>query len=277
MSPILIRKSTGEEESFDPAKLLGSLEKAGASRSEAEKVLLHIQGELVSGMTTHEIYKHAFVMLRHSSHPTALRYSMKRAISDLGPAGFPFEKFVSEIFKEEGYDVLTDQIIQGHCVPHEVDVIAWKDKQLIVIEAKFHNEPGIKSDLKVALYVKARFDDLKDAEYEYGGKKRKITSFELFTNTKFTDQALRYAECQGLKLVGWNYPLKGNLEDLVNEAGLHPLTSLTTISQTEKKSMLDAGLVLCKHVKDHQYDLTNYGVDKAKIPQILEEVEALCG
>ncbi|HEY4500258.1 MAG TPA: ATP cone domain-containing protein [Candidatus Paceibacterota bacterium] len=277
MSQILIIKSTGEKEAFEPAKLLSSLTKAGANRSEAERALLHIQRELVNGMTTNEIYRHAFDVLRHSAHPVALRYSMKRAISDLGPAGFPFEKFVAEIFRAEGYEALTDQIVQGHCVEHEVDVVAWKGDELVLVEAKFHNEPGLKSDLKVALYVRARFDDLRDGVYEYGGKSRKVTSFQLFTNTKFTDHAIRYAECQGLSLVGWNYPRKGNLEDLVNEAGLHPLTSLTTLSQMEKKSLLDAGLVLCKHVREYQFDLPNYGIDRAKIKQILEEVDTLCG
>ncbi|MEK7596764.1 MAG: restriction endonuclease [Patescibacteria group bacterium] len=277
MLPTLVIKSTGEKEIFTPGKLVSSLTRAGASHGETERVLLHIQKELVAGMTTNEIYHHAFDILRHSAHPVALRYSMKRAISDLGPAGFPFEKFVAEIFRAEGYEALTDQVVQGHCVEHEVDVVAWKGNELVMIEAKFHNEPGLKSDLKVALYVKARFDDLRDGVHEYGGKSRKITSFQLFTNTKFTDHAVRYAECQGLSLVGWNYPRQGNLEDLVNEAGLHPLTSLTTLSQSEKKALLDAGLVLCKHVRERQFDLPSYGIDKAKVRQILDEVDTLCG
>ncbi len=277
MSQILIVKSTGEKEPFESAKLLSSLEKAGASGDQAEKVLIHVEKELASGTTTSEIYRHAFEVLRHIAGPTAARYSMRRAISDLGPAGFPFEKLVAEIFRAEGYDVLTDQIVKGRCVEHEVDVVAWKGNELVMVEAKFHNEPGLKSDLKVALYVKARFDDLRDGNYEYGGREKKITSFQLFTNTKFTDHAIRYAECRGLPLVGWNYPRKGNLEDLVSEAGLHPLTSLTTLSQSEKKSLLDAGLVLCKHVRERQFDLPNYGVDRAKIKRILEEVDALCG
>lgn len=276
MLPILIVKSTGVEEAFDPDKLVNSLRKAGASKDQAETVLLHIQKEMISGMTTSEIYRHAFSLLRKIAQPVAARYSMKRAIADLGPAGFPFEKFVAEIFKAEGYEALTDQIVQGHCVDHEVDVVAWKGDELVMVEVKFHNEQGLKSDIKVALYVKARFDDLRDGIYEYGGKKRKITSFELFTNTKFTDHAIRYAECQNLTLIGWNYPRLGNLEDLVNEAGLRPLTSLTSLSLKEKKSLLDAGLILCKHVIDHQYDLPNYGIDKSKIKQVLNEAETLC-
>lgn len=277
MSSILIVKSTGEKEAFDGRKLVSSLRKAGASKDQAEDVLIRIQNDMTSDMTTSDIYRHAFEILRKIAQPIAARYSMKRAITDLGPNGFPFEKFIAEIFKSEGYEAVTDQVVIGHCVNHEVDVVAWKGDELIMIEAKFHNEQGIKSDLKVALYVKARWDDLKDEFFNYGGKKRKITSFQLFTNTKFTESAIEYAQCQGLALVGWNYPRKGNLEDLVQESGLHPLTSLTTLSQSEKRAFLDAGMVLCKQVSVQGENLVNYGVPKNKIDDVLREIDHLCG
>lgn len=276
MSPILIVKSTGEQEAFNPAKLASSLLKAGAGESQANQILTHMQNELVDGMTTNEIYRHAFELLRADAKPVAARYSMKRAISELGPNGFPFEKFIAEIFKAHGYQAVTDQIVEGDCVEHEIDVVAWKGDELVMVEAKFHNEYGLKSDLKVALYVKARYDDLKDKTFEYGGKRRKITQFQLFTNTKFTDHAVRYAECKGLSLVGWNHPRKGNLEDLVQETGLHPLTSLTTLSQTEKRTLLDAGLVLCKDVASRRETLGDFGIDKPKQKAVLEEIEHLC-
>lgn len=259
-----------------PAKLILSLRKAGASDSEANRIADHIQKELVNGIPTSEIYKHAFEILRQDAKPVAARYSMKRAIADLGPSGFPFEKLIAEIFKAKGYEAVTGQIIEGNCVEHEVDVVAWKGDKLSIIEAKFHNEPGLKSDLKVALYIRARFDDLKNSVHEYGGKKRKVTSFQLFTNTKFTDHAIRYAECQGLSLVGWNYPAEGNLEDLINEAKLHPLTSLLTLTQTEKKSLLDAGMILCKHLLEHKDKLADYGIEKGKIDTVIEEVINVC-
>lgn len=278
MSQIFILKSTGEKEEFRPAKLVASLRKAGAGDSQANSILSHIQGELQDGMTTNDIYRHAFDLLRHSSaKPVIARYSMKRAIAELGPNGFPFEKFIAEIFKAEGYEAVTDQIVQGHCVEHEVDVVAWKGNDLAMVEAKFHNEQGIKSDLKVALYVKARYDDLKDQEFDYGGKLRKLTSFQLFTNTKFTDHAIRYAECNGLSLVGWNYPPKGNLEDLIAESNLHPLTSLMTLSAAEKRMLLDHGLVLCKQVAAQGNSLVNYGIPRDKILRVLEEITNLCG
>ena len=167
-----------------------------------KKISDHIESELVDGMTTADIYRHAFDLLATGFRSAAHKYSLRRAITDLGPAGYPFEKFVADLFRARGFEAVTDQIVRGKCVEHEVDVVAWKDKELVMVEAKFHNEPGIKSDLKVALYVKARTDDLSLSEFDFGGKTRKLTQGILVTNTKFTQKAIEYAACEGLRLVG---------------------------------------------------------------------------
>lgn len=278
MSQIFVIKSTGEEEVFDSRKLLFSLRKAGATSSQAEEITKHIEGEIFNGMTTNDIYRHAFDLLRSSpvKSAVAVKYSMKRAISELGPSGFPFEKFIAEIFKAKGYEAVTGQIVQGHCVEHEMDVVAWKGNELVMCEAKFHNEAGLKSDIKVALYIKSRFDDILGRVYEYGGKKRKLTKTFLITNTKFTDHAIRYAECQGLNLIGWNYPSAGNLEDLIEESGLHPLTALSSISEVEKKKLLLRGLVLCKQLNLSVEELVSYGIDKSHITDLKFEIKNIC-
>lgn len=281
MSPILVVKSTGEQEIFDPAKLIFSLRRAGADSGQAHSIATHIEQELFDGMTTNDIYRHAFDLLRHSPHKAAataaaVKYSMKRAVSELGPAGFPFEKFVAEIFKAKGYEAVTDQTVQGHCVDHEMDVVAWKGNDLVMVEAKFHNEQGLKSDIKVALYIKSRFDDLKGRSFEYGGKKRKLTKCFLITNTKFTDHAIAYAECQGLNLIGWNYPKKGNLEDLIEESKLHPLTALPSLSDVEKKKLLEQEFVLCKDLNLPASELIAHGIDKDRVAAVLMDIKNVC-
>src|SRR5260221_155103 len=120
-------------------------------------------------------------------------------------------KFIARIFTMWGYEALTDQTVLGTCVDHEVDVVAWKGNELSMVEAKYHNEFGMKSDLKVALYVKARFDDLSQTIFDFGGTKRKLTGKWLATNTKFTEKAIAYGECSHLRLLGWNYPATNNL------------------------------------------------------------------
>jgi hypothetical protein len=274
----IIVKATGEREPFHPNKLFNSLVNSGASEQSARTVMNEMEREIKDGMTTAEIYSHAFSLLREQSAHVIARYSLKRAVMALGPSGFPFEKYVAEIMRAHGYEAVTDQIVQGACVEHEIDVVAWKGDQLIMIEAKFHHEVGLKSDVKVALYIKSRFDDLRHGgPYTFGGKQFKFGEGWLVTNTKFSEQAKRYAECQQLKLIGWSYPMRGNLEDLISEAKLHPLTCLSTLSMTEKQNLLSKGMVLCKQVVENKNNLASFGVKESEIGAIMNEAAMVCG
>lgn len=272
---IFIIKTDGTREEFHSEKLLDSLTRAGASNEVRDKIANHIAREIEDGMSTSAIYRHAFELLHKFERPVAARYSLKRAIADLGPSGFPFEKFVAEIFKAKGYETLTDQIVQGECVDHEMDVVAWNENKLIMAEAKFHNELGMKSDLKVALYVKARFDDLRNKEFAYGVKRR-LDEGILITNTNFTVKAIQYCECAGVKLIGWNYPQVGNLHDMIEDASLHPITCLTTLSNTEKKNLMVKGVVLCKSVRDNDEALLASGLSPEVIERAKQESAFLC-
>lgn len=272
---LTIVKANGHHETFDPEKLRFSLLNSGASQADTEEVLEHLIPELHSGMTTGDIYRHAFAILKNISRPVARSYSLRRAVMDLGPSGFPFEDFVAEILKVKGYECVTRQTVLGGCVPHEVDVVAWNPKKLVMIEAKFHNELGTKSDLKVVLYIKARFDDLKENVYAYGGKDRKVTDSWLITNTKFSSTAIHYAECKGMTLIGWNYPEKGNLQDMIEEEGLHPVTCLTSLSEAEKRTLLTSGVVLCSMIKENPGILTKLLGEGVDAEAILNEINEL--
>ena len=156
-----------------------------------------------------------------------------------------------------------------------MDVVAWNDEKLIMVEAKFHNELGVKSDLKVALYVKARFEDLSKMTFNYG-KERKLDEGWLVTNTKFTSTAIEYGSCQGgMKMIGWNYPPVGNLHDMIIEAKLHPLTCLTSMTGREKNLLLERGVVLCRTILDNPDLLYAIGLNDSKSKKVIEEIENL--
>ncbi len=272
-STILITKADGEQEPFNAEKLVSSLEHSGASKPIRDRIVSHVLQELRPGMTTEEIYRHAFEMLRREEEqPVAARYSVKRALFALGPSGFPFEQFLAEVLRGYGYRARTGIALTGRCAPHEVDIIAEKGGVRVGIEAKFHNEPGGKTDIKDALYVKARYEDLRaspDAD-------ARIDEGWLVTNTTFTRNAIRYAQCSNLTLIAWDYPRENNLMRMIEEARVHPLTCLTTLTDSEKRRLLDHKIVLCKNIFSSHL-LSEYGVRPARIPQILEEAQRLCG
>lgn len=272
MTHILITKADGERQKFDPVKLENSLKNAGASSTARARVLAQIMHELKPLMTTDEIYRRAFEILKsQESAPVAARYSTKRAVSALGPSGFPFEQFLAEVLRAHGWKVQTDSTLVGRCAPHEVDVLAEKDGRRVGIECKFHNEPGGKTDIKDALYVHARYEDLKQSPTASS----RVDEGWLVTNTQFTSNAIRYARCSNLTIIAWDYPRTRGLMQMIEEKRVHPLTCLTTLSEGEKRRLLDNKIVLCKSVQT-EHILKEYGVAPARIPQVLSEAKQLC-
>lgn len=274
-TPIYIIKANGEREEFNPQKFSESLARSKASPEILTQIAKQIEAELKDGMTTKEIYTRAFELLKKHEKPAAVRYSLRKAILDLGPTGFPFEQFVAEIFRAKGFETTTEFTAQGDCAEHEIDVVAWNEKKLIFVEAKFHNELGMKSDLKVALYVKARWDDLLSKEFDQFGKNRKLDEGWLITNTKFSESAVKYAECRQMKLVGWNYPIKGNLQDLIEEGHLHPITCLESITPSDEKLLMASGIILCKQALENPDVVAQCGITKHKAAEMMAEIKLI--
>ncbi|MEK7505276.1 MAG: ATP cone domain-containing protein [Patescibacteria group bacterium] len=270
MTSVLVKKSGGDLEPFEPSKLIESLQRAGAKEEIIRGIVSEVSNSLKEGMSTHEIYKTAFELLRKTARPLAARYSLKRAVLELGPTGFPFEDFLAEIFRAKGFSVWTRQTLEGKCVSHEVDLVAERAGRKIIGEAKFHNELGLKSDLKVALYVSARVEDIRNKNPE-----NKIEGL-LITNTKFTKAATEYANCAGLTLIGWSSPRYGNLHDLIEETGAHPITSLTSLSRSEKFELIARGVMLCRDLGMRREELVRLNISEKKIKEAIAEGEELC-
>ncbi|MFZ9028486.1 MAG: ATP cone domain-containing protein, partial [Crocinitomicaceae bacterium] len=155
-----VEKASGDLVPFDIEKLRTSLYRTGANDAIIDGILGQIESELFEGMTTKEIYKRAFGLLKKRSRPSAAKYKLKRAIHELGPSGYPFEDFVAEILKFQGYKTKVGEIIRGHCVQHEVDIIAENEDELLIVECKFHIHQNRHTDVKVPLYIHSRYNDI---------------------------------------------------------------------------------------------------------------------
>ncbi len=270
-----ITKADGTTEQFRPEKLLRSLIRSGASRKEAERVTAHVVSEIEEGMQTSDIYRHAFSDLKKDvTTPTAARYSVRRALFGLGPTGFPFEEFLARLFQKEGYKTKVGSIISGKCATHEIDLAAYKDDHSFVAEAKFHAKPSIKSDLHVALYSYARMLDLSEQRIcsaDICG----IKNLYLITNTKFTSAAVRYANCTGVTLLGWDYPKKGNLYDLIQKHKLYPITVLQTLSASEKRRFLDEKVITCEEFIAKASKYRNIIPSENKLERAIQEAKKI--
>lgn len=263
---ITVIKASGEKEPFSEEKINASIKRAGIPESLHEQVLAHVKSKLYENIPTSEIYSHITEFLKTSTHPfSGANYSLKHALMDLGPTGYPFEDFVSELLEQEGYKTQVRQILSGKCVTHEVDVIAEKNGIKCMFEAKFHNTPGSRSDVQVSLYTKARFDDVKE--------KYDLKEAWVVTNTKVTSDALSYALCVEMKILSWNYPENESLRDLIEKSRLHPITVLSSLSSSQRQKLLDQDIVLCKDIYENPKSLQILDLPKDKQEEVMSEVK----
>lgn len=271
----IILKADGTHEIFDPVRLVSSLRRSGAGEHIAEHIAEKITGTVVSGMTSREVYSRAFALLRKESRPVAARYALRRALLEFGPSGHPFEDFISHLYQVEGWQVETRKMIRGHCVEHEVDFYASHPGQntYLAAELKYHNDPNYKTDLKVALYVKSRFDDIFSCHPET--RACPIDRGILVTNTKFTSEAVAYAECAGVELLGWSYPMHDSLLIRMSRAKVYPITTLTGLSRGEKRLLIDAGVVAVDEVVRDRRALDVLRLSPGRVGDLLAEADGL--
>lgn len=276
MATFNVMKASGESEPFDENKLRHSLRKAGANQQITNKIIHSIQRILFEGITTEKIYKEAFKQLSQYSNSSAGRYKLKEALLELGPSGYPFEKFIGELLNRLGYQTDTGVIVDGNCVSHEIDVIAEKDDEHFMIECKFHNRKGHKCNVKIPLYIQSRFKDVERNWRSQPGHEDKQHQGWVVTNTRFTTDALRYGKCAGLKLLSWDYPENNGLKDLISHVHLHPITSLSTLSNQKKKLLLEQNVVFCKQICEDKQVLKSIGLDNHTMNKVFEEAMDIC-
>ena len=271
-----IIKRSGEIEDFDLNKLKTSLRRSAVDEQLIIQITNEVEKNLREGMTTKQVYKMAYKMLKSKSRVSASKYKLKKALLQLGPSGFPFEKLVGKLLSSEGYFTEVGVMVQGHCVRHEVDVIAQKDSDHYMIECKYHSNQGRFCDVKVPLYIQSRFIDVSTEWKKNPDHNLKKYKGWVYTNTRFTSDAIQYGTCIDLGLTSWDYPEGNGLRERIDKSGMHPITALTTLTKFEKTQLMDNGVVICKELLENPILLEQIGIGDGRLKNILEDLEELC-
>lgn len=269
-------KHSGDIVEFSPIKLKKSLSKSGASSLVVDTILETIQKELYQGISTKQIYKMAFSLLKKASNSHAARYNLKESIRLLGPAGFFFEKYIARLFESEEYKTKINLHLKGKCVSHEVDILIKKENQIAMVECKFHMGKDINTDVKIPMYILSRFNDLNKKRHTIFSGNELISKCWIVTNTRFTSDAIDFSKCSGLNLLSWNYPEANNLKTKNDTNFLYPVTCLTTLSLTEKDKLLILDVILAKDIINNCECLEKIGLSSNRIKNVLKEVTELC-
>lgn len=271
-----IIKSSGEKVKFSLDKLRSSLKYSGADDKLVRQIVDSVRDELYQGISTKEIYNRAYALLKKRKSVFASKYKLKKAIYELGPTGFPFEKFVAAILEYSGYKTEVGRIMPGICVTHEIDVFAEKNGKVSIIECKFHGEEGRNCNVKVPMYIHSRYQDVKQ-HWEIQKNPSKTMEYGVVvTNTRFTEDALLFGKCIGLKLLSWDFPKDDGLKDKIDRLGLYPITVSQLLSQHEKKFLLSRDIVLFRQLVKDSFFLDHLGISETRKEKILNETMSLC-
>lgn len=262
--------SLGKREPFSSKKAFNSIIRSGASKEIANKITKIVQKKIYPDISTFEIYKLIKENLAKERESSSIRFDLKYAIKRFGPEGFIFEKFIKEILEKLGYEVINNRIVKGKCISYEIDFIA-KDQDLRYIgECKYRNMTGQRVDVSVILKSFAALDDIKDNNPEHD-----IETI-VVTNEKFTENAIRYAKCKKIKLLGWKYPEEEGLERIIDTNNFYPITILPSFNKNYLELFAKENILLVKNLTQDKIDLLQKRkISKAYLNKLKEEIDLL--
>ncbi|SFN20001.1 Restriction endonuclease [Algoriella xinjiangensis] len=272
---MLVKKNSGELIPYNPNALKRSLTKSGAKKEEVEDVFEKISKDLYEGITTRELYRTAFQYLKDYRSSYAARYSLKRALRDLGPEGYYFEMWFARVMQAAGYETIHSETVQGNAVTHEIDVVAAKENQLIFCECKFRNDEEAKISVTTPMYFLSRMKDVEQHTYHFFGRDMKPSKGYLVTNAYLTTDSIEFANYYGIGLISWDYPENKSIKYLVDNAGLYPVTCLTTLTDEQEKILLSKDCILVKDLVQNQKILDSLNLSKEIMDAVLEEANDL--
>lgn len=246
---IYVTKVDGRRQTFDKSKVYRTCIRMHATHDQARHVTEKIESKVYNGITTKKILNMIFAYMKNYKPEFRYKIDLREAISMLRPKP-DFETFVALLLKSQGYEIEQNLIVPGTCVEHEIDVIAKKGDEIVYVEVKHHLNPHTYTGLEVFLQANSTFQDLTDG-YRIGINKINFNKVFVVCNTKISEHAKRYAECKGIKYMGWKYPVDAGLEEMIEQMQLYPVTILKDLDHKTKIKLGDAGIVSLKQLLEY--------------------------
>ena len=105
----------------------------------------------------------------------------------------------------------------------------------------------------------------------------KVDKAMIICNTKLSEHAKRYAECRGIHHIGWSSPSDPDLQTMIEEKKLYPITYLKGLHTATKKQLTSAGILLLKQltVKDPKELRIETGIPKEALDLIIKKARVI--
>ncbi|MEM1655597.1 MAG: restriction endonuclease [Nitrososphaerota archaeon] len=238
---IRVRKADGRLEPYDGSKIMRTALYLGLDREDAERIEREVLEKAYDGIPTSEI----LAMIRDLAEEIRPELSQARDIREAISAMRPkpdFEDYARIVLREAGYLVEPGRLLEGRCVSHEIDGIAFKGDEVFVVEVKHHFNQHAYTGLGTVLELWAALEDLREG-YRLGFHPYAFTSAILVCNTKISQHAEQYARCKGIMYMGWRYPRAFALSDIVSSKKIYPITMIKSLSAEAVAKLGDRGIV----------------------------------
>lgn len=272
---VFVTKADGTRQMFDKTKIMRTCLRMGATLAVAELIAEEIETRIYDGVETKKILQMIFKRLR--KHKPVIRHQidLRKALSLLNPAP-DFERFIQLLLSEHDYEVTPNQIVRGRCVEHEVDAVARKNGKTCIVEVKHHFKYHTPTSLDVSRISRAVFEDVTEG-YELGLNNLKIDYALIVCNTKLSEQAKRYADCRGIRHIGWSSPSNRDLQTMIEEKKLYPITFLKGLNAETRNKLASNGIILLKQLTEkNPTELRRQtGISKEKLESILGKARTI--
>ena len=275
MYDMKVTKFNGELIDYNPKALKISLTKSGATREEVEEVFELMEPQIYDGIKTQDLYDLAFKSLKKYRGSYAARYSLKKALRDLGPEGYFFEKYIKRLMESAGFNAINGETVQGDAVTHEIDVVIEKNDKLYFCECKFRNDVDAKISVTTPMYFMSRMTDVKNRTYSYFGKNLKPSKGFLVTNAYLTTDSIDWAKYYNIGLISWNFPENMSLKYLIDSLAIYPITCLTVLTKDQLKELMQNDCLLVKDIIEKEDYITSLHLDDKLIEELVEEAKEL--
>ena len=272
---VYVTKFDGTKQPFDKNKIVRTCLRMGATQETAQAITDEIESKLYDGISTRRILQMIYSRLKKRKPVMNLQVDLRRSLSLLRSAP-DFERFIQLLLSEHGYEVTPNQIVKGRCVEHEVDAVARKNGKTCIVEVKHHYKYHTPTNLDVSRISRAVFEDVTEA-YELGLNNLKIDYVMIVCNTKLSEHAKRYADCRGIHHISWSSPPDHDLQTMIQEKKLYPITLLKGLNAETQNKLATNGIILLKQLteKTPKELRRQTGVSKEKFGSIVDKARTI--
>jgi hypothetical protein len=242
-------KSDGTREKFSIQKIRRTVARLNLDQASTSQIVNRIINQLDEGETTQKILKVIYKEIKKEVKDKDYRVDLRKAILRLLPAP-DFELYIGYVLQSLGYTMFQPQIIKGRCVEHEIDGIGKKDGLTYTVEVKHHQNPYAFTGIDIVRNSRAILEDFQEG-FRKGFHQFDFSNAIIVCNTRFSANAIKYAQCLDILLIGWQTKPLG-LEKLIQDGKLFPITVLPNLSKTSQKKLVSAGILSIHQLLDDE-------------------------